>query len=484
MHRVCLNSPPQDEPGDIFEEDLGMMDADEKSPDNFEQPFHKKRLSGVHAGSTYPLLVPLERPNSLQFSQNSDPVIQGIIARTTGIFSRNSRVSPLFPSQSQAHRNNDIDNTSPSQASSDDINQNTQSDQDILQLLGDSNSIVRTVKITQSARRLRQEVLAMLLSKSNRTNSSIAKSEPVITTDTTVTKESSKTAANNIASQNVEDTANHQNYNKNNTNCDPRAQKCEELFEIRNEVDEPTSTSPVERSQSWETSVVRGACALLLSASGFSDCSLHALDILVDLMIYFVKDIGRNLVLIGDQGETGIISFPEQLQVISESGFRGGLMDLLSYRKIDLGRMEQAAIDTKGRLELQLEAVRRATSFANSQMNVQEVVTVPDPMNTSKDEGVVREEENVVGTERNIVDLGSEAFAFGYLNKKVRLDVLGGLRVPLPLAYDETGQLDIGDVMTNDESKPNIVSAQGQNSTRIKAESQLEDENRWASGIF
>lgn len=483
MHRVLLNSPPQDEPDGIFEEDLGMIATDDKSLDNFVQPVHNENFSNSHSDSTYPLLVPLERPNSQQLGLNPDPVIQSIIACTTGIFSSNLTASSLFPIHSQAHRKNGIDSTFQSQTSSLDAEQNAQSDKNILQLIGDGNSVVRTVKLIQSARHLRQQVLTMLISKSDRANSSITKSESVIATDASTSNEASN-RPDSIPSQNLKDPVVLPNCNKNNTDCAPQNEKSGDLFEIRNEVDKPTSTSSDDRSNSWEISVIRGACAMLLSLSGFSDCSQHALDILVDLMIYFIRDIGRNLVLIGDEGETGIVTLSEQMHVISRSGFRGSLPDLLSYRKIDLVRMEQAAADAKSRLELQLETVKRAIGFANTQTTEHGVVTIPKCKNIIKGEDTAEEETTLVSTEHNLVNLNCEAFAFGYLNKRVRLDVLGGIRVPLPLAYDEIRQLDIGDFTANDESGTDIIPAHTRNSTRVKAEAQLDDANRWVSDIF
>lgn len=483
MHRVRLNSPPQDEPDGTFEEDLGMMGTADKSLDNCMQPVHDENFPNSHSDSTYPLLVPLERSKSQQLGPNSDPVIQNIIARTTGIFSSNLTAPPLFPIHSQPHRKSGIDSTFQSQTSSNDTDQNSQSDKNILQLIGDGNSVVRTVKLIQSARHLRQQVLTMLISKSNRTNSSITKSESVIATDATISNEASN-RPDSIPSQNLKDLVVPQNSNKSNSDCTPQSEKSGDLFEIRNEVDKPASTSPVDRSNSWEISVIRGACAMLLSLSGFSDCSQHALDILVDLMIYFIRDVGRNLVLIGDEGETGIVALSEQLQVISGSGFRGSLPDLLSYRKMDLVRMEQAAVDAKSRLEMHLEAVKRAIGFANTQTTAHEVVTTPKRNNTLKDEDTAEEETTSASTEQNLVNLNSEAFAFGYLNKRVRLDVLGGIRVPLPLVYDEVRQLDIGDFTANDESGTDIVPAHARNSTRVKAEAQLDDANRWTSDIF
>lgn len=499
MHRVLLNSPSHNEPADVFEEDCGLIDTDEKSPDDSDQRFPSDDAPSNCSASTYPLLVPLEQPNPFHSNQNSDAAVQRIIESTTGILSSQSgMISPFLPYSSRREKG-DANNVSSrpiskqhqNNAASEDAKQNSHPDQNILQLIGDGNAVVRTVKLIHNLRRHRQEVLTLLISKSERANYTVAKPQPIIPTGQIPTTDSSA-RTDNVSSHNIQDRATRQSCNESDAKLD-RTQdgKSDDLLEIRNEVDEPVP-KPLDNSSTRETTIMRGVCALILSLSGFSDCSQNALDILVDLLIYFIQSIGRKLVLITDEGQTGVVPFNEQLRVVGESGFRGNLPDLVSYITMELVKTEQAALEAKARLQKHLDVVKQAAGVANDQTSKQEQITPPthnsieqNDICNNKD---IDTEMNVATTERrterNSVDLSSEAFAFGYLNKRVRLDVLGGIQVPLPLAYDETGHLSMGDTTSNDGTRAGDIPAQALGTTKVKAGTQLEDVNRWMGDMF
>lgn len=448
MHRVFLNSPPRPEPDDVFEEDCGLMDGDDGGYTSFAQLCHDEHFSCNSSSGTYSLLVPFEPPNPLLHSDSLNPVAQHILNLTTGILSSSGNQSSAVLSPSHLNGKSDLGSNSHSEQHGLERQNNNASrlpqlelapSQNILQILGESNSVVRTVKAVQAIRHIRQEIFAILTSKSLISKPITVKPEPLIATDTQNVKEY-------MHGNNEKNSGNVHHGNLRQAQEDSihqvRDHHSAGILDICNSLNE-TQSNPVETNCSGQhTSTLRAVCALMLMYSGFSDCSEIALDIFVDLLIHFIRNIGRSLVIKGEEGETGLVPLSEQLQLIGESGFRGGLADLLSFLKVDLVRTEQAAIDVKSNLESQMHALKRVSSKGRE--NSAQKGSVGDPMQI--EEGKVKQEQVANDPPENNnsdsqpvdcenVDFDNEAFSFGYLNKKIRLDMLGGIQVPPALAY-------------------------------------------------
>lgn len=216
---------------------------------------------------------------------------------------------------------------------------------------------------------------------------------------------------------------------------------------------------------------VHAATALVLAHSGFTHSSTTALDILADVTTHFIERIGRSLSECRDVGndvdlarrdEHGIPKrsqdqFLEEIRRICTSGFRGGFQDLVAHACVDVPRMDQMLREADRKIREQVHYhLQRAVAAGVKSTNATEAkqhgappVKVKAEAESksagNKKDGITSEgsDEREAGVDvkpvvtEDDVRLDADAFAFGYLNRSVRLDVLDNIRVPHQLAYGD-----------------------------------------------
>lgn len=484
MHRVALNCSPDSELDDYFERDCGLMDGDDGGYADFEQlcyeedvarnrPMGVYHIYGQPSSSRAPIAptAPFTPSSNAQANaQAATPtdIIQRLTSATTGILAASSHPNGVMHHGSSQQRyvassanhggGASINHQGPPLFSSD-----TDAQPNILQLLGPNNIVARNVSVLQNVRTLRQQLLNTISENVD----TVAPTRPL--------RPNAKQPAQQI--QQPIDT------NGNVVALEPRSPKGMDATDLVSALVRPPVSSsirddalsdsgvlhissrvnmlqfiPKQVALSRNRAIERAILVLMLAHGGFTDASQVALDILLDVFRHFLQSMGKSLNVRDEDGLTGGITTEEQLNIVGKSGFRGNMSSLVFYTRQELPRTEKAVLSAQGRLSAQVETLQRASrsrASVTDRQDAQEVSAltvgqgtgpsdgrndlfpVLEPLSTPTNENRTQDKVMVQAQEEEM-NVEDDAFAFGYINDNVRLDVLGDINVPKALAFRPT----------------------------------------------
>lgn len=469
MHRTRLNDFPDDTESDNYETDYGMMDGDDGGYSNFHQLCQEEEALRNAPSGVYRLLgEPVRKSDkkgrntagapseSIHFKYGEGQIANmnlsdddylvmastGILAveapgnerhgtddnfleeskTSTDIHDRQSRRLSWLPKDVFDHSIG-----GPSLMSSDSTYLSN-----ILEIIGDENVVVRTVQTVEEVYGLRRRVF-----NSNARDSSLSaatksggapkgKTEPLLV-------KLDELDANTSAAKKPDYTIFEDNYSK----AEPKLEKCKDVgtvdvFEISNTTTQPDSRLGY-HVESRQRAMGHGICALLAVHAGFTHTSTRALHILTDMLEHFLWNIGKILQTSRIESEIENIPIIEQMRIIGNCGFRGGLADLMCYARSDLVFAEQAILEARQKLRVHLGE--------HEGRSKEKTRKIPGNGTSLSSEGLLHckkelfEYENYEATVNSELFLNDDAFSFGYLNPNVHLDVLNGVKVPKKLVY-------------------------------------------------
>lgn len=491
-----------------YEPDHGLMPGDDGGHTNYAQLcLEEESLRNTPTG-VYHLLgdcsLPKPKPNQSTYSIEQQQKIEQLQRSSIGILSTSEPTKHnITPSETKQNFVATERNAITDSRSSSSVQLN------LMQLLGSTNAVVHTVETLRKVFHIRENAFKVLSHASNNMQSDDNDQQNV--NDTNDNSKSDKGTGNNSSKkQNSENNGGDKQQMQaedvviNDENNIIKNDHDNDIIEIRNDftnhdhINSNKNYEPVrkkrrnsynnkylkeqkhaQQSEVRERAMGKSVCALIPAHAGFTHSSNRALDILTDVLEYFVWNIGRDLQAClnneidsssssPSQPTSKSLSLSELIRVIGSCGIRGGFPHLIAYVKTDLVQSGLFMRDVYSRLvyhartspatkeNASLHRFIENFSSPTFKMSYQHPNIGSDGVlgdNYSKDSEKKNEYEKE-GKERGKtddlkeLDLDDEAFAFGYLNRKARLDILmDGIKVPIKLAYNIK--------KTNSQSKKN-----------------------------
>lgn len=460
-----------------FEDDVGLMNGDDGGYSNYAQLcLEEDALKNIPTG-VYKLLGH-SPSNSLGNRHDSQsPFDYRLQKCSIGILAPDIRSLPrpgLHDEQQQ---------TQQKQEPTDETYSRQQENlENILQLIGQQNTVVRSVSTLAKIREMREFALKTLTQGMPSTPRKAeespvpVKEEPTLYANNSFLAAPVKSEATNSSTQ-PQASAKNRAHDKKVYNDKKRIRSRDKqdeafgIYEIMTEVpfsqrNRITSYSTYTR----ERAIAHSICALLLTHAGFLDASTRALNIMTDVLEYFVLNLGRNLqTSFAEDSSLNDLPAVELARVIGNSGFRGGFADLVYYIKSEPFTKEACYREVFVKLRNQLTA---SPIFMNGNtLNLGFETTSIKAASTKAE--TAESEHTLIGDQAVKLDvrLGDDAFSFGFLSPKVRLDVLNGIKVPSRLAYNNSRKR-----LSSDKKGFDIQSAKRQNSNNtvdVKMESNV-----------
>lgn len=476
MHRVPLNILPRVDCDDHFEEDCGLMDGDDNGYTDFEQLCHEEDVARNFPSGSYKLLgdcldhekkeqrtsrsffkargEDLFQNSALHVKSDAHAIVSNELLSATAPIRKVTADLPCRILSAEATGNPHTRSMYTTDTPGSDQKMNTEAQQKelsmrtILEVIGKDSVVVRNVLALQNVQALRERALLDILTNSVQKLGKVKEEAEAILPNEKATHFSAngthrETKGNtsvqaeletNTAFTSLNDIGRHEKSKYAVTL--PVEEERDLIVDVPNSnpVRRRVVVKPVEQNSEWTQG--RGVCALLVAHSGFTHSSENALNILTDAMAHFVQQIGKSLDTWRETEEAEPISLDEQMRIIGSSGFRGGLADLVSYAKTDLVRAEQAIHEAQAKLSRH-ESIASPSNFPMDPATSGIEIIPKDRQEAEEGDNVNNEKDSLI--ESAELRVNEQAFAFGFLNRKIRLDLLDGIKVPRKIAYGERG---------------------------------------------
>jgi len=220
--------------------------------------------------------------------------------------------------------------------------------------------------------------------------------------------------------------------------------ECGDVFVINNEerecidddhgIESDKELELIGTSNARRVALAKSSVAMVLFHEGFTHVQESCVDVLCELMDDFVCRIGKGLVLSrmekksNGRGSLMDVNVEVVKRVVSSSGFRGGIGELLSYRDVELERMHSAMLMTEAKVKVKYEKVIAARRRRTMGMEREKVEDVDRKVDEGKEKVVssgmvIGEEDCFVDNESD--DLSTMFKLFGWAQRgQVALNVL------------------------------------------------------------
>lgn len=467
-----------------FEDDIGLMNGDDGGYSDYAQLcLEEDALRNIPTG-VYKLLGDSPSNSLGNRDDSQSPFDYRLQKCSIGILASDiqSLPRPVLQDQQQQQQ------TQPKQEPTDETYLRQEENlENIFQLIGQQNTVVRSVRTLTKIREMREFALKTLTQGMPSTPRKAeqspvpVKEEPSLYANSSSLATPAKSEATNSSTQ-LQASGKNRVHEKKGYNDKKRIRSRDKqdedfgIYEITTEVpfnhrNRITNYSTYTR----ERSIAHSICALLFTHAGFLDASARALNIMTDVLEYFVLNLGRNLqTSFAEESSVNDLPAVELARVIGNSGFRGGFADLVFYMKSEPFMKEACYREVYVKLRNQLTA---SPIFMNGKTLNLGFDATSIKAGSTKTESA-ESEHTSTGDQAVKLDvrLGDDAFSFGFISPKVRLDVLNGIKVPSRLAYNSRKRL------SSDKKGFDMQSAKRQNSGNT-ADIKMESKNVAGSSI-